>query len=332
MSVNFPLFPEFKNVGLEDRFPIGEMLRKFPSEASEANFGNTYIWRNCDHPQWTTHNGNLCLFFEPPAEEAYFLHPLGNTKIQETLRTCLAYAPRLARVPKALAALRCRGYKCEADRDNYDYVYLTQDLINLKGKKYDGKRNRIKKFGKSHSWRYLKLGPGRLDGCLKLLEDWVKAKVSNGSMMIHEREAISEALANFEVLGFVGGAIEVEDRIAAFSIGEELTPDTAVIHIEIVNPLYEGLAQLINREFVKNEWSACRFINREQDLGIPGLVIYCAILGYCLRRGWPQGGSDKLLRLGLLGGAQGFVIVDSANGVAPVGDEHQHLSSLAVYQ
>lgn len=258
-------------MGLEDQTFIKGALEKFPSEASEANFGNTYIWRKYDHPRWTLHNGNLCLFFEPPAEPAFYLQPLGDNKVQETVRSCLDFAPRLARVPKSSAAVHCRGCKCEADRDNFDYVYLTEDLINLKGKKYDGKRNRIKKFEKSHTWRYLKLDPERLSDCHRLLEDWIKAKASNGTMMIHEREAISEALVHFETLGFSGGAIEVEDRIAAFSIGEKLTPDTAVIHIEIVNPDYEGLAQLINREFVKNEWSSYKFINREQDLGLPGL-------------------------------------------------------------
>jgi len=44
-----------------------------------------------------------------------------------------------------------------------------------------------------------------------------------------------------------------------------------VIHIEIVSPKYDGLSQLMNREFVKNEWAAFLFINREQDMGIPGL-------------------------------------------------------------
>ena len=269
--MSFPLFPEFKSVGLEDQSFIEETLEKFPSEASEVNFGNTYIWRKYDHPRWTLHNGNLCLFFEPPAESAFYLQPLGDHKVQETVRACLAHGPRLARVPKSMAAVHCKGCKCEADRDNFDYVYLAEDLINLKGKKYDGKRNRIKKFEKSHPWRYLKLDPAHLSDCQWLLEEWVKAKASNGTIMTHEQEAISEALANFEALGFSGGAIEVEDRIAAFSIGEKLTSDTAVIHIEIVNPNYEGLAQLINREFAKNEWSAYRFINREQDLGVPGL-------------------------------------------------------------
>ena len=86
-----------------------------------------------------------------------------------------------------------------------------------------------------------------------------------------QQDAIQEALVHFGPLGLSGGAIEVDGRIEAFSIGEPLSADTAVIHIEIANPAFPGLAQLINREFVRNEWSGFAFINREQDVGHPGL-------------------------------------------------------------
>jgi len=78
-------------------------------------------------------------------------------------------------------------------------------------------------------------------------------------------------LAGFSSLGLIGGVVEVDGRIEAFSIGERLNPDTAVIHLEIANFRYDGLAQFINRQFVKNEWAALKYINREQDMGIPGL-------------------------------------------------------------
>ena len=78
-------------------------------------------------------------------------------------------------------------------------------------------------------------------------------------------------MAGFSPLGLSGGVVEVDGGVEAFSIGERLNPDTAVIHLEIANPRYDGLAQFINREFVKNEWAALKYINREQDMGIAGL-------------------------------------------------------------
>ena len=86
-----------------------------------------------------------------------------------------------------------------------------------------------------------------------------------------EKEAIREAIVRFAELGLKGAVVTVGDRVEAFTIGTALTPGTAVIQIEIANPDITGLAQWINREFVRREWPGMTFINREQDLGVPGL-------------------------------------------------------------
>jgi len=269
--MNAPVFPEFKAVGIEDKPIIAEIIRAHPSAACEINFTNIFIWRRFESSRYTLIRGNLCVLCEPPNEPPYFLQPVGAADLEATVRDCLEVAPRLSRVPEDFVLRHCGGLRSKADPDNFDYVYRTGDLIQLRGKKYDGKRNRIRKFEKSHPFRYLRLTSGLMNGCRGLFEDWFKGK-SNGDPAIHaEKEAILEALAGFEVLGLKGGAVEIDGKIVAFSVGEELTPDTAVIHIEIADPELPGLAQLINREFVRNEWSSFEFVNREQDVGIPGL-------------------------------------------------------------
>lgn len=269
--MNLPYYPSFKTLELEDRDIIRSFLDRHPVEVCEMNFGNAFIWRNFDHPRFTVIHDNLCLFFEPPDEPAYFLQPIGGDDIPGTIRICLAHAPRLSRIPAPFAARYCSEFQCAPDRDNFDYVYAGRDLIELKGKKYDGKRNRIKKFERSHAHRYLRLIPDHLQACRRLFEEWLQEKGLLSTMIGAQKDAIQEALTHFEALGLAGGAIEVEGKIAAFSIGEPLNPDTAVIHIEIISPKYDGLSQLMNREFVKNELASYTFINREQDMGMPGL-------------------------------------------------------------
>jgi len=266
-----PLFPEFKAVGLEDRPVIAEIIRANPSAACEINFTNIFIWRRFESSRYTLIRGNLCVLCEPPNEPPYFLQPVGAAGLEATVRDCLGVAPRLSRVPEDFVLKHCGGLRSEADPDNFDYIYRTEDLIQLRGKKYDGKRNRIRKFEKSHLFSYLRLTPGLMDDCRRLFEKWFEEKANSDPAIHAEKEAILEALAGFEVLGLKGGAVEVDGKIVAFSVGEELTPDTAVIHIEIADPELPGLAQLINREFVRNEWSSFEFVNREQDVGIPGL-------------------------------------------------------------
>lgn len=269
--MTLPVFPQFKTLELGDRDALLPYFVRWPLEISESTFGNHFIWRCFDHPRFTTICGNLCFCFAPPGEPAYFLQPLGENEIANTLKTCLSLAPRLSRIPQSFAQRHCEGFRCAPDENDFDYVYLASDLIELKGKKYDGKRNRIRKFEKAHASEYVRLGAADLPACRALFEEWLADKGENGGAIDAQKGAIQEALLHFKDLGLTGGAIVAEGRIAAFSIGERLNADTAVVHIEIVNPRYEGLAQLMNREFVSHEWSDCRYINREQDLGVPGL-------------------------------------------------------------
>lgn len=267
-----PRFPELKPVGLEDKEAIDAFIRRFPSESCEVIFTNIYIWRNYERPTFTTINGNLCVLCRPRSEPEFFLPPIGTNKLRETIEACLSASGRVACVPESFVKSYCAGLRVEEDPENFDYVYRVADLIHLRGKKYDGKRNRIKKFEKGHEFRYLKLEPEHLATCRSLFEEWYQSKSSeNGRLGEIQKTAVLEILVNFGLLGLVGGAVEVQGRVEAFSIGERLNADTAVIHLEIANPRFDGLAQFINREFVKKEWPALKYINREQDMGIAGL-------------------------------------------------------------
>ncbi|MFX1503807.1 MAG: phosphatidylglycerol lysyltransferase domain-containing protein, partial [Promethearchaeota archaeon] len=72
-------------------------------------------------------------------------------------------------------------------------------------------------------------------------------------------------------LKFKGALLCVNEKCAAYTFGEMLNSDTLVIHIEKAHMEYEGAYQAINNLFLKNCCKDVRFVNREQDLGIPGL-------------------------------------------------------------
>jgi hypothetical protein len=91
------------------------------------------------------------------------------------------------------------------------------------------------------------------------------------SSLLGEERAIYEALQNMNALDFKGGVIQINEKVEAFALGEQLNPRTAVIHIEKANPAFDGLYQLINQEFCFHEWKEIPYINREQDLGEEGL-------------------------------------------------------------
>lgn len=269
--MSFPLFPEFKPVGLEDKPVFDDWLARDPSPICELCFANIHIWRASERPCWTILDGSLCVLNEPEFEAPYFLPPVGGERVVDVISACLTRAPRLARVPEGFVRRFGAGFHVEEDAPNFDYLYKVEDLIELKGKRYDGKRNRIRKFESSFAHEYHALTPAEVPGCLRLLEDWFEEK-SNGDPCLRGQEAaIREALGSYAALDLKGGLVKVGGRIEAFTLGGRLTADTVVIPIEIANPGLVGLAQWINREFIRREWSAYRLVNREQDMGLEGL-------------------------------------------------------------
>ncbi len=86
-----------------------------------------------------------------------------------------------------------------------------------------------------------------------------------------EWTAIGVALKDFQALNLTGGVIIVHDRVEAFTCAELLNATTAVVHLEKANPEFRGLYPAINQQFCQQAWAGVDFINREQDLGEPGL-------------------------------------------------------------
>jgi len=265
-----PPFPHFRRITSADKELFGSYFAKYAPETSEYSFINFYIWRNCDGSEITSVNGNICVCARPGNEPPYFFEPMGGSDIEGTIKICLSHIPRFSRISENFMKKYFEGkagYKIEAIKDHYDYLYATVDLIALKGKRYDGKRNRIKRFLKNNIPIYQKLTSDMAPDCLKLLNKWSKAKASG----VCFDEPIKEALNNFTDLGVEGAAVRINGRIEAFTIGEHLNRDTAVVYIEVADPEIDGLSQYINQQFCRNEWADVPYINREEDMGNAGL-------------------------------------------------------------
>ena len=109
--MSLPVFPELKPVGLEDKAVFDAYLEGDPSDVCELVFANIYMWKDSEHPRWTTHNGSLCVLVEPDFEPPYFLPPVGGERVPETVAALLAHAPRLSRVPEDFAARYGSGFR-----------------------------------------------------------------------------------------------------------------------------------------------------------------------------------------------------------------------------
>lgn len=158
----------------------------------------------------------------------------------------------------------------EADRDGFDYIYNSGDLINLQGKKYHGKRNHIKRF-KDHDWSFRLITADDFDECTAFAAGFYNDSEKNDFSAVVEQYAIYTYFRNFDHLGLVGGALYYEGRMAGFTIGEKLNSDTFDVHIEKARTDIQGAYPTLCNEFVKAAAADFKYINREEDLGLEGL-------------------------------------------------------------
>lgn len=171
--------------------------------------------------------------------------------------------------------LRPGYFRFTEDRDNYDYLYSAQDLITLKGRKFHSKKNHVNSFKKTYNnYLYQPLTADLTKQCIATATEWYQRKndgTDDDVMLDYEREAIIDAFANLEYLKLQGGVIVIDGKVEAFTFGEQLNNDTAVIHVEKANADIRGIYPAINQEFCKNSWQNMRYINREEDMGLEGL-------------------------------------------------------------
>jgi len=161
----------------------------------------------------------------------------------------------------------------EETRGHWDYLYSTTELIELKGKRFHKKKNLLNQFRKKYDFEYVPFGVDMIDRALAMQEDWCTWRDCESSdALSSENRAISKILSSWrKIQGLTGGAIIVDQKMAAYTIAESLAEDTLVIHFEKGNQEYKGVYQAINQMFLKHSEKRFKFINREQDLDDEGL-------------------------------------------------------------
>ena len=159
----------------------------------------------------------------------------------------------------------------EPVRDQYDYIYRRTDLATLHGKHLNAKRNHIHRFRAEHpDFEYRHLTPELFDECRRLTEIWQEEK-DESETIAAEHQVMETIFSNWDALGMIGGSIFVDGRMVAFTYGAAVTTDTIDVCVEKADRHVEGAFAIINQQFAEHLPEQYIYLNREEDMGIPGL-------------------------------------------------------------
>ena len=276
----------FTPITLDDKEAVTACTYPSSFMNCDFSFANMYSWRFLYDSEFTIVDGFLLICFrieEKGREHRAYMFPVGNGDVRRIIGVLEDDAHDHGHPLRILGVTPDQknlldeyfpaDFKYLPQRDFYDYIYLRSDLLELKGKKYQPKRNHINRFVSRYAYTYLSITPELVPLCMELENKWYRDNRTEADAedLKHERRSMACALKRFGELDLLGGAICVDGGIIAFTYGSPINRYTFGVHVEKADIRYDGVFSVINREFAAHLPEQFRYVNREEDLGLPGL-------------------------------------------------------------
>ena len=262
-------YPDSAEVTIDMRPVLHPKFQALSDGISEFTFANIYLFRRTHNYRIARLDNELFVITGRDNDNHFFMLPFGlpdESIIQELFHNHHVMKAASAQQAEILSKL---GYTACEDRDNFDYLYSREDLVNLTGRKFHKKKNLLNLFIKNNEYQAKPLLEEYRDDALQILERWNQQH--DGS---NDFSAAKEALEKMWPLQLCGGIFYIDEQPAAYCLGEELAlGESFVIHFEkaVLADNSRGVYQYINQAFASILPEKYKTVNREQDLGNPGL-------------------------------------------------------------
>ncbi len=274
----------FQPIELQDKRVIEKCLAHHNYQSCDLCFANLYAWKFRFGTEYAIVGETLFIRFRDEIGSPFYLMPIGKMPLEKAFDLIIDDARQTGNTfaVKGVSSAMYNDiqqampdkFRYVHNRDNAEYIYLTERLKTLTGKKLQSKRNHINRFKTDNpDWEYFPLtSRHELDECLQMLEQWEDVKASAGTDGLSDDYiATRTMLQQFFELDLCGGAIRVQGKVVAFALGEPVNTDTYVVHVEKAYAALNGSYAIINQQTAEHCAAHFKYINREEDMGIENL-------------------------------------------------------------
>jgi len=268
---------DFHPIHLDDKPIFDTHYQKYPPLHSGEVFTTMISWGEFVEYRFAKINQNI-IILSKDRNGIVFHPPLGNHNL-DLVKQVMRLAVKedsvfgfIKKPEKDLLLHHLPSLQLEEDRDFFDYIYRASDLADLPGTKYGKIRNRLHKFTKNFSYNTEEILQNNMDEVNAFLKRWCLWKdCGSDELLENEHKAILYSMKHFFDLHLRGLALRIDGTIQAIAVYEQMNADTIVVHFEKGSPDHDGIYKAINRETAQEVRHIVPFIDREEDLGIPGL-------------------------------------------------------------
>jgi hypothetical protein len=212
-----------------------------------------------------------------------FVMPIGEAEIPQSLFNHLEqiaknnahplrfYGRTDMMAPVLSQAFPGRKLVIEENPNRWDYVYSCSDFVELPGSHFHSKRNFVKRFYKACPEAQFDVYTKDLfNDCMSFLTEWYSGREMNDGL-IEEKAAIEKVLQHWDELPVYGGILHERGRILGLTYGARSASDILSVHIEKATREIPGAYPALSQAFAQSLPLCIEYLNREEDLGIPGL-------------------------------------------------------------
>lgn len=276
---------EFRKIKAEDFEKCHPIMYKKGFRNSESSFLTLYFWGEM-------YNSEICIeedavFFRSVSSDgkASYLFPFAEderaalTKLFDFERACgndfVKFHSITARMREILEREFSGEFSYTERRPSFDYIYSSEALATLEGKKFHGKRGHLKKFLKNYEGRFtcLPLGEADVNDVLAFQNKWIETveDKEKRETLEYESRSLSKLFENLSYLGLLGAVLRVDGEVCAYCLAARTCEDTVEVMVEKADYEIDGAYQMINKTFAEFVSDKVKYINREDDMGLPGL-------------------------------------------------------------
>ena len=274
---------DFKRITIEDKNNYEKYLNDGKERGCEFSFANLFLWGR----QSVAFAYNHVLVFSQFNQRTVYPFPVGDDNVKEAIDAIIADSEERG-IPCRITGIRPwqkeiienlypDKFRFHCERGSFDYVYNIDDLAELKGRKYQSKRNHCNRFYEAHpDYKVEPLNDSNIDKVIFMSEKWFEEKLkANPDSDFHmERKALEKAFANYEELGMESLVLTDGNDILAFTMASRMSDTTFDVNFEKAVSGVQGAYAVINHEFAKylrEKYPDVKYLDREEDLGIEGL-------------------------------------------------------------
>ena len=271
----------FKNITIDDKDIMNVYLMENQYGICDYSFANIFAWQGTYETTYCIHNGFLILRSRLGDNLPAFMMPVGTGDLEKVIGDMLKYSEDVGerfRIASLIPEMYERikpfvpdNFSVTISENTRDYIYLSESLISLTGKKLAAKRNHINKFmsvyGDKHE--FVEINQDNIDEYKEMNLKWCRERDCNKTDT--DFCAAERALENFEQLELRGLGLRVGGELCAFAIGQPNNSEMFDVIAEKALKTVDNAYPMINREFAARFCSSYKYINREEDMGVYGL-------------------------------------------------------------